>query len=375
MDEPSVAFSVEGKTFRSPIGVFSIFGICALAGAILCLLQLVTRPLTPSNAVPLLFGGVGGLIGLAAGLGFTAMHLNAWWAGRDPDATARRITPLVVTAGGIFIDPYPYAGPGPLGARRRRFVPWRDVAAIGPVKETGLFPVTVAEKDGVQKTVYEIPEEARSEAGATPYATLLAARQRYLAGLSSAARAATGTFLVPVVRAAPPIWRVLGGGVLLAGAAVFALLLTATAAATKSANLDLKAFLTLLGWSGIIAFFAFAIVAAAFGAWRARGQHITWPVATIEADGFTATALPNAAGDLFGDLEGRSRRVAWPEVRSIEPPLPGENDFTVDIGERHPLRLPAAAKAEDGRTLYPALAGAWQAWRMPAEPGSQPEPT
>ena len=135
------------------------------------------------------------------------------------------------------------------------------------------------------------------------------------------------------------------------------------------------AVITLLGWSGIIAFFAFAIVAAAFGAWRARGQHITWPVATIEADGFTATALPNAAGDLFGDLEGRSRRVAWPEVRSIEPPLPGENDFTVDIGERHPLRLPAAAKAEDGRTLYPALAGAWQAWRMPAEPGSQPEPT
>ena len=69
MDEPSVAFSVEGKTFRSPIGVFSILGVCALAGAILCLLQLVTRPLTLSNAVPLLFGGVGGLIGLAAGLG------------------------------------------------------------------------------------------------------------------------------------------------------------------------------------------------------------------------------------------------------------------------------------------------------------------
>lgn len=363
MDEPSVAFSVEGKTFRSPIGVFSILGVCALAGAILCLLQLMTRPLTLSNAVPLLFGGVGGLIGLAAGLGFTAMHLNAWRAGRDPDATARRITPLVVTAGGIFIDPYPYAGPGPLGARRRRFVPWRDVAAIGPVKETGLFPVTVAEKDGVQKTVYEIPEQARGEAGATPYATLLAARERYLAGLSSAARAATGTFLVPVVRAAPPIWRVLGGGVLLAGAAVVALLLTATAAATKSANLDLKAFLTLLGWSAIFAFVAFAIVAAAIGAWRARGQQAAWPVATIEADGFTATALPHGAGDLFGELEGRSRRVAWPEVRRIEPPLPGENEFIVDIGEGQPLRLPASARAEDGRTLHPALAEAWRSSR------------
>ncbi|PZQ86875.1 MAG: hypothetical protein DI534_15980 [Leifsonia xyli] len=363
MDEASVAFSIEGKSFRSPIGLFSILGVCAFAGAILFLLRLVTEPVTLSNAIPLLFGGVGGLIMLAAGLGFTAMHLNAWRAGRDPDAAARRITPLVVTAGGVVIDPYPYAGPGPLGSRRRRFVPWRDVAAIGSVKETGLFPVTVVEKDGVQKTIYEIPEQARSEAGAAPHATILAARERYLAGFSSAVRAAAGTFFVPLVRTAPPIWRVLGGGVLLAGAAVFALLLTATAATVKSADLDLKAFLTLLGWSGIIAFFAFVIVAAAFRAWRARGQQTSWPVATIEADGFTATALPNAAGDLFGDLEGRSRRVAWPEVRRIEPPAAGGADFIIDIGETAPLRLPASAKAEDGRTLHPALAEAWEAWR------------
>ncbi|MBY0250879.1 MAG: hypothetical protein K2X54_05770, partial [Methylobacterium organophilum] len=58
-----------------------------------------------------------------------------------------------------------------------------------------------------------------------------------------------------------------------------------------------------------------------------------------------------------------SGRVAWPEVRSIGPPLPGENDFTVDIGERHPLRLPASARAEDGRTLHPALAEAWRSSR------------
>lgn len=363
MDEASVAFSVEGKSFRSPIGLFSILGVCALAGAILCLLRLVTEPVTLSNAIPLLIGGVGGLIMLAAGLGFTAMHVNAWRAGRDPDASARRITPLVVTAAGLVIDPYPYVGLGPLGARRRRFVPWRDVAAIGAVKETGLFPITVVEKDGVQKTIYEIPEQALSEAGAAPHATILAARERYLAGFSSAVRAAAGTFFVPIVRTAPPIWRALGGGVLLASAAVFALLLTATAVAMKSADLDLKAFLTLLGWSGIIAFFAFVIVAAAFGAWRARGQQTAWPVATIEADGFTATALPNAAGDLFGDLEGRSLRVAWPEVRRIEPPAAGGPTSSSTSARPPPLRLPASSKAEDGRTLHPALAEAWQAWR------------
>lgn len=362
MDEPSIAFSVEGKTFRSPIGVFSILGICSLAGSILCLLQLVTRPVTLSNAIPLLFGGIGGLGMLAAGLAFTAMHLSAWWAGRDPDAAARRITPLVVTPGGIFIDPYPYAGLASLG-RRQRFVPWRDVAAIGPVGGTGLFPVTVAEKDGAQKTVYEIPEQARGELGELAHATTLAARERYLAGFSSAAQAATGTFFVPVVRTAPSIWRALGGSVLLAGAAVFILLLAATAATVKGVDLNVGAFLGLLGWSIFIACTALAIVFAAIRGWQARGRAISWPVATIEADGFTTTALPNAAGDLFGDLDGRSRRVAWPEVRRIEPPVAGEDAFRVDIGERNLLCLPASAKSGDGRTLHPALADAWQAWR------------
>ena len=210
MDEANVAFSIEGKSFRSPIGVFSVLGALCLVGAILCFVQLLSGTITLSNAIPLLIGGVGGLLLLATGLAFTAMHLNAWRAGRDPDAAARRITPLVVTAGGVVIDPYPYAGLGPLGARRRRFVPWRDVAAIGAVKETGLFPITVVEKDGVQKTVYEIPEQARSKAGAAPHATILAARERYLAGFSSAVRAAAGTFFVPIVRTAPPIWRARG---------------------------------------------------------------------------------------------------------------------------------------------------------------------
>ncbi|SHO67006.1 hypothetical protein SAMN02745172_03668 [Pseudoxanthobacter soli DSM 19599] len=364
MDEPSVAFSVEGKTFRSPIGVFSVLGICALVGAILCLLQIVTRPFTLSDAIPMFFGGVGGVIGLAAGLGFTTMHFNAWRAGRNADAAARRITPLVIMPGGILIDPYPYAGSPPLGGqRRRRFVRWRDVTAIGSPRETGLFPVTVAEKDGIQKTVYEIPEKSRADSGELARAALVAARERYLAGLSSATQGAVGTFFVPVIRTAPPIWRSFGGGAMLAGAAGFALLLAATAASVNGADLDLTAFLGLLAWSVLIAVFALVIVFAAISGWQARGKEISWPVATIEADGFTATSLPNAAGDLFGDLKGRSRRVAWPEVRRIEPPVAGEHALTIDIGQSAPLRLPAVARAEDGRTLHPALAEAWQAWR------------
>lgn len=359
MEQPDVAFSIEGKTFRSPIGVLSVLGFCALGGANLCFLRLVTGTVTLSNVVPLLFAGLGGLVMLAAGLAFTAMHLNAWRAGRDPDADVRRIIPLVIMPGGISIDPYPYAGVAPLG-RRRRFVSWRDVVAIGPVNGAGLFPITVAGKDGQQNNVYEMPEQARSESGATAYATILSAKERYLSGLSSAGRAAAGTFFVPVVRTAPPVWRALGGGMLIAGAAVFILLLTAVAAMIKSADLDFKAFVLLLAYSTFITGVALAIVVAAIKGWRARDQEMSWPVATIEVDGFTALALPDRAGDLFGDFEARSRRVAWPEVRRIDPPLAGGGDFTVDIGERQPLRLPASASATDGRLLYPVFEDAWQ---------------
>lgn len=253
------------------------------------------------------------------------------------------------------------------GNRPPHFIAWRDLVGIGEVGKDGMFALRCTDERG-QPCSRDVPECARGPGGETPHATLVAALAGYCAGLPAASLSTVGTFVATVVRTKPPIRRTVFGAVLAIAAVGFAAWLLLEKPA------DRREWRTIYYAAVVSALFAFFFLRGVFKGWRAQGQQISWPAVDIRPEGFVTKALPDPAGNDNGDLEEEGHNVTWQQVRNIEPPIADEDSFAVDVGWRQPLRLPTSARSEDGRTLYPALLEAWQAWRDSAELRDGPGP-